>query len=230
MRKIVQKAVWIGAILVAMIVAGAILFDRVYLHNDGGSAMATEIGGPFSLVDHRVNSVTDRDYLGKPTLVFFGFTNCPDVCPSTLLEITNQLNELGPDADRLNVLFITVDPERDTPQQLALYLSSFDPRITGLSGTPENILAAEKAYHIYAKKVPLEDGRYTMDHTATVAMMNSEGQYVSSIHYQAPTATTRTKLRRLLGLGDSSSNLTNIHHTLIHQRHLTGRPPFGGPG
>ena len=95
MRKIVQKAVWIGAILVAMIVAGAILFDRVYLHNDGGSAMATEIGGPFSLVDHRVNSVTDRDYLGKPTLVFFGFTNCPDVCPGTLLEITNQLKELG---------------------------------------------------------------------------------------------------------------------------------------
>ena len=194
MRKIVHKAVWIGAILVA----GAILFDRVYLHNSGGSAMATEIGGPFSLVDHHVNSVTDRDYLGKPTLVFFGFTNCPDVCPGTLLEITNQLKELGPDADRLNVLFITVDPERDTPQQLALYLSSFDPRITGLSGTPENILAAEKAYHIYAKKVPLGDGRYTMDHTATVAMMNSEGQYVSSIHFQAPTATTRTKLRRLL--------------------------------
>src|ERR1700710_1484266 len=170
MRKIVQKAVWIGAILVAMIVAGAIFFD----HNGGGSAKAAEIGGPFSLVDHHANPVTDRDYLGKPTLVFFGFTNCPDVCPSTLLEITNQLNELGPDADRLNVLFITVDPERDTPQQLALYLSSFDPRITGLSGTPENILAAEKAYHIYAKKVPLQDGRYPMDHTATVAMMNSD--------------------------------------------------------
>jgi len=203
MAKIAQKAVWIGATLVALTLVSAILFDWGYLHGENGATRAAEIGGPFSLVDHHGKSVTDRDYLGKPTLVFFGFTNCPNVCPSTLLEITDQLKELGPDADRLNVLFITVDPERDTPQQLALYLSSFDPRITGLSGTPENILAAEKAYHIYAKKVPLEDGGYTMDHTATVAMMNSKGQYVDAMHFQAPIATTRAKLRRLLGLGNS---------------------------
>jgi len=203
MAKIAQKAVWIGATLVALTLVSAILFDWGYLHGENGATRVAEIGGPFSLVDHHGKSVTDRDYLGKPTLVFFGFTNCPNVCPSTLLEITDQLKELGPDADRLNVLFITVDPERDTPQQLALYLSSFDPRITGLSGTPENILAAEKAYHIYAKKVPLEDGGYTMDHTATVAMMNSKGQYVDAMHFQAPIATTRAKLRRLLGLGNS---------------------------
>jgi len=203
MRKIGQNTVRIGATVVALILGGAIVFGWVYLHDDGGSTMAAEIGGPFSLVDHHGKSVTDRDYLGKPALVFFGFTNCPNVCPATLLEMTNQLKELAQDADRLNVLFITVDPERDTPQQLALYLSSFDPRITGLSGTPENILAAEKAYHIYAKKVPLENGGYTMDHTATVAMMNSKGQYVGAIHYEAPSATTRAKLHRLLGLGNS---------------------------
>ena len=203
MRKIGQNAVRNGATLVSLILAGAILFGWVHLRDHGGLPRVDEIGGPFSLLDHHGKSVTDRDYLGKPTLVFFGFTNCPDVCPSTLLEITNQLKELGPDADRLNVLFITVDPERDTPQQLALYLSSFDPRITGLSGSPENILAAEKAYHIYAKKVPLDDGGYTMDHTATVAMMNSKGQYVDVMHYQAPSARTRAKLRRLLNLGNS---------------------------
>jgi protein SCO1/2 len=203
MRKIGQNAIRIGATLVALILVGAVLLGWAYRRDDGGLARAAEIGGPFSLVDHHGKSVTDRDYLGKPTLVFFGFTNCPNVCPATLLEISNELKELGPDADRLNVLFITVDPERDTPQQLALYLSSFDPRITGLSGTPENILAAEKAYHIYAKKVPLEDGGYTMDHTATVAMMNSKGQYVDAMHFQAPVATTRAKLRRLLGLGNS---------------------------
>jgi protein SCO1/2 len=202
MRKIGQNAVRIGATLVALILVGAILFGWAYLRDDGGLARAAEIGGPFALVDHHGKSVTDRDYLGKPTLVFFGFTNCPNVCPSTLLEITNQLEELGPDADRLNILFITVDPERDTPQQLALYLSSFDPRITGLSGTPENIFAAMKAYHIYAKKVPLKDGGYTMDHTATIAVMNSKGQYVDAMHYQAPSATTRAKLHRLLGLGN----------------------------
>ena len=201
MRKI-HHAVWIGATLVALILVSATLLGWVYLRADDGVPKVSEIGGPFALVDHHGKSVTDRDYLGKPTLVFFGFTNCPNVCPSTLLEITNQLEELGPDADRLNVLFITVDPERDTPQQLALYLSSFDPRITGLSGDPENILAAMKAYHIYAKKVPLKDGGYTMDHTATIALMNSEGQYVDAMHYQAPGATTRAKLHRLLGLGN----------------------------
>jgi protein SCO1 len=201
MRKIGQNAVRIGATFVALILTGAILFGWVYLRDDGGLPRVDEIGGPLSLVDHHGKPVSDRDYLGKSTLVFFGFTNCPNVCPSTLLEITNQLESLGPDADRLNVLFITVDPERDTPQQLALYRSSFDHRITGLSGSPENILAAEKAYHIYAKKIPLDDGGYTMDHTATVAMMNSKGQYVGAMHYQALSATTRAKLHRLLNLG-----------------------------
>jgi len=194
------NAVRIGATVVALILVGASLLGWVHLRNQTTTPKLAEIGGPFSLVDHHGKSVTDRDYLGKPTLVFFGFTNCPNVCPSTLLEITDQLKELGPDADRLNVLFITVDPERDTPQQLALYLSSFDPRITGLSGTPENIMAAEKAYHVYAKKVPLEDGGYTMDHTATIAVMNSKGQHVDAMHFQAPSATSRAKLHRLLGL------------------------------
>jgi protein SCO1/2 len=202
MHKIGQNATWIGAI-VAPIVVGAILLGWTYRRDDGGLTKVAEIGGSFSLVDHHGKSVTDRDYLGKPTLVFFGFTNCPNVCPTTLFEITNQLQELGPDADRLNVLFITVDPERDTPQQLALYLSSFDPRITGLSGAPENVLAAEKAYHIYAKKVPLEDGGYTTEHTATIFMMDSKGRYVGSMHYQAPIATTRAKLHRLLDAGNS---------------------------
>jgi protein SCO1/2 len=162
------------------------LFDWVYLRDDGGSTMGAEIGEPFSLVGHHGKAVTEGDYLGKPTLVFFPFTNCQNVCPSTLPEMTEQLKELGPDADRLNVMFITVDPERDTPQPIALYRSSFDPRVPGLTGTPENISVAEKAYHIYAKKIPLEDGEYTKDHTATIAVMNSKGQYVDALHYQAP--------------------------------------------
>jgi protein SCO1/2 len=203
MGKISLNAVRLGATLIALVLAGSIGFDWSYLHGEGSSLKAAEIGGPFSLVDHHGKRVTDRNYLDKPMLVFFGFTHCPDVCPTTLFEITTQLEELGPDADRLNVLFITVDPERDTPEQLALYLSSFDPRITGLSGSPEDISAAMKAYHIYAKKVPLNDGDYTMDHTATIAMMNSKGKYVGAMHYQAPIATTRTKLRRLLDAKNS---------------------------
>jgi protein SCO1/2 len=156
------------------------------------------IGGPFSLVDHRGKPVTEADYLGKPTLVFFGFTHCPDVCPTTLFELTTRFNDMGREADRLNTLFVTVDPERDTPQQLADYLSSFDPRITGLSGSRDKVEAAMKAYRIYARKVPLDGDDYTMDHTATIFMMNSKGQFVSHMNYQEDEAVARVKLKRLL--------------------------------
>jgi protein SCO1/2 len=156
------------------------------------------IGGPFSLIDQRGKPVTEKDYLGKPMLVFFGFTFCPDVCPTTLMEMTERLKELGPRADQLNVLFITVDPSRDTPEQLALYLSSFDPRITGLSGNERDIDAVMSRYRVYARKVPLADGGYTMDHTATVYMMNPKGEFVGIISYQEPSESVRTKIRRLL--------------------------------
>jgi protein SCO1 len=153
---------------------------------------------PFTLVDHRGKPVTDRDFLGKPALVFFGFTHCPDVCPTTLYELSNLLAQLKSDADRLNVLFITVDPERDTPEQLALYLSSFDPRITGLSGTSEGIAAAVDAYQAYSRKVPLKDGGYTMDHTAAIFMMDGKGRYVGTLSHRETDAALRAKLRRLL--------------------------------
>jgi protein SCO1/2 len=198
------NAVRIGAALAVLILACVATFAWLHLRKDGELPAMAGIGGPFTLVDHHGKSVTERDYLGKPTLVFFGFTNCPDVCPTTLFELTTRLGELGPDADRLNVLFITVDPERDTPQQLALYLSSFDPRITGLSGTPENMSAAMAGYRVYARKIPLEGGGYNMDHTATIYMMNSKGHFVGLMNYQESDTTTRTKLRRLLDLGGTS--------------------------
>ena len=157
-----------------------------------------EIGAPFRLTDHHGKLMTDRDYRGKPTLVFFGFTLCPDICPTTLLELSTRLKELKSDADRLNVLFITVDPERDTPQQLALYLSSFDPRITGLSGTSAEISTVLAAYGVYARKVPLSDGGYTMDHTASIFMMDRDGHFVGTINHRDAETTVRTKLHRLL--------------------------------
>ncbi len=197
MRRNAINAVWIGALVLACAVTLALLHPR----NNGELLGMTGIGGPFALVDHHGRSVTERDYLGNPTLVFFGFTNRPDVCPTTLFELTTRLKELGPDADRLNVVFITVDPERDTPQQLALYLSSFDPRMTGLSGTPENIAAVMTGYRVYSRRVPLDSGGYTMDHTATIYMMNKKGQLVGLMNYQESDATMRTKLRRLLNSG-----------------------------
>ena len=192
------KGIWIGAALAALIVVSAIAAVGRHTRTEGSLAPIAGIGGPFSLVDHRGKHVTERDYVGKPTLVFFGFTFCPDVCPTTLFELTNRLKELGPEAERLNVVFITVDPERDTPQQLALYLSSFDPRIIGLSGSEEDIAAAMKAYRVYARKIPLKDGGYTMDHTATIYLMNKKGQFVGPMNYQDSEANMRVKLRRLL--------------------------------
>jgi protein SCO1/2 len=198
------RGVRIGAAFAVLILACAGTFAWLQLRTDNGLPAISGIGGPFTLVDHHGKPVTERDYLGKPTLVFFGFTYCPDVCPTTLFELSNRLKELEADANRLNVLFITVDPERDTPQQLALYVSSFDDRITGLSGTPENIAAAMKGYRVYARKIPLKDGGYTMDHTATIYMMNSKGQFVGVMNYQEAEATARAKLRRLIDLGGAS--------------------------
>lgn len=157
-----------------------------------------QIGGPFTLVDHRGKTVTERDFLGKPMLVFFGFTHCPDVCPTTLFEITTRFQKLGTDADRLQAIFITADPERDTPEQMALYLQSFDPRIVGLSGSQEQIDGAVAAFKVIAKKVPQGDGNYTIDHTASTFLMDKNGKFFGLIDYHEKEDTALAKMRRLL--------------------------------
>ncbi|MEO1200676.1 MAG: SCO family protein [Pseudomonadota bacterium] len=146
-----------------------------------------EIGGPFELTDHQGQTVTEADFAGKPSLVFFGFTHCPDICPTTLYDITLVLQELGDDADRLNVLFVSVDPERDTPDFLGTYLSSFHPGITGLTGTAEQVAEVARSYRAYYRRVPLDNGDYTMDHSAVVYMLDAEGTFISPfVHDRAP--------------------------------------------
>lgn len=156
-----------------------------------------QIGGAYTLVNHRGEVVTDKTFLGKPTLLFFGFTHCPDVCPTTLFELTNRMTRLGPAADRLHVLFVTADPERDTPEQMALYLQSFDPRIIGLSGTREQVDVAIKAYGVVAKKVPTENG-YNVDHTASVFMMDANGRLAGLIDYHENENMALAKMKRLV--------------------------------
>ncbi len=148
----------------------------------GGSSL---IGGPFKLVAQDGRTVTDADYLGEPLLVFFGYTNCPDVCPTTLQEISDILHKMGSDK-KIAVLFITVDPERDTPAVLKDYLSSFDPRIIGLSGDRPAIEAAMKEYRVYAKKVPAGGDAYSMDHTAIVYLMDKQGHFVGAFNAEQP--------------------------------------------
>ncbi|MEE1657592.1 SCO family protein [Microvirga sp. CF3062] len=134
----------------------------------------------------------------QPTAYFFGFTHCPEVCPTTLFGMSQHLKELGPEADRLNVVFVTADAERDTLELLkATYLESFDPRIVALTGTPEE-MAAAKAVRISYRKVPSEGGGYTMEHTASVVMTDAGGELVSLIDYHEDAATALSKLRRAI--------------------------------
>ena len=156
------------------------------------------IGGPFKLTNQNGQVVTDQDLKGHPFLVFFGFTHCPDVCPTTLFEVSEILRALGPDANRTRALFITVDPERDTPAVMKDYLSSFDPHLSGLTGDPEAIAAVAKAYRVYFKRVPLEQGGYTMDHTAIVYLMDKTGRFVSPFNVKRPIDTAAADLRRYL--------------------------------
>jgi protein SCO1/2 len=155
------------------------------------------IGGPFQLVDQEGRSVSAQELKGRPFLVFFGFTHCPDVCPTTLFEVSEVLRELGPDADKVNALFVTVDPERDTPEKLKDYLSSFDRHLTGLTGSPEAIAAITKSYRVYVKKVPQGEG-YTMDHTAIVYLMDKEGRFVAPFSLKRRPADAATDLRKYL--------------------------------
>jgi protein SCO1/2 len=160
-------------------------------------AQIAAIGGPFKLTDQNGKVVTDQDLKGHPFLVFFGFTHCPDVCPTTLFEVSEVMRTLGPDAERTRALFITVDPERDTPAVMKDYLSSFDPHLSGLTGDPAEIAAVAKAYRVYFKKVP-QEGDYTMDHTAIVYLMDKAGRFVSPFNLKRPTDAAAADLRRYL--------------------------------
>ena len=168
----------LGAFLCGLAVVLAAILFLAGRSSSVGPAIAA-VGGPFQLVDQDGKTVSDADMKGRPFLVFFGYTHCPDVCPTTLFEMSQMLHALGPDAGRIGALFITVDPERDTPAVLKDYLASFDPHLRGLTGGPAAVDAALKAYRVYAKKVPLKDGDYTMDHTAVVYLMDKNGRFVA---------------------------------------------------
>jgi protein SCO1/2 len=182
--------------------AGLVLFSTVVFIVTGRSpapvALQSSVGGPFRLIDHNGRTITDQDMKGRPFLVFFGFTHCPDVCPTTLFEVSEILRALGGDGERVRALFVTVDPERDTPEKLKDYLSSFDPRVIGVTGDEAAIKAMEKTYRVYAKKVPLDAGGYTMDHTAIVYLMGKDGRFVAPFNMKRKPAEAAADLRRYL--------------------------------
>lgn len=161
-------------------------------------AQPAAIGGPFQLTDQNGKAVTDKSLKGKPTLIFFGYTHCPDVCPTSLFEMSEVLRALGKDADKVNAVFISVDPERDTPATMKDYLSSFDPHLEGLSGDPAETAKVITSYRVYAKKVPTKDGDYTMDHTALIYLMDREGRFVSPFNLKRTPEEAAADLKRYL--------------------------------
>ncbi len=160
------------------------------------SVTAAAVGGPFSLTDHNGRTVTDQNLKGRPFLVFFGFTHCPDICPTTLFEVSEVLRRLGPDAGGARGVFVTVDPERDTPAVLKDYLASFDPHLIGLTGSREDVDKMVKAYRAYSRKVPGKDGDYTMDHTALVYLMDKQGRFVAPFNLRRKPEESAADLRR----------------------------------
>lgn len=158
---------------------------------------ASLIGGPFAMTTGDGRSVTDKDFIGQPFLVYFGYTHCPDVCPTSLYEISQVLKALGPDT-KIKVLFVTVDPARDTPKVMKAYLTSFDPHIIGLTGTESQTKAIEHAYRVYAKKVPGQNGEYTMDHTAIFYLMDKHGRFDSTFNMNRPAKAGAAELQKYL--------------------------------
>ena len=174
---------WIAVV----IVAGVLGWLTLAISQSKHQMADAPFGVPFKLVDQNGQPITEQAMRGKPTALFFGFTHCPDVCPTTLFELDGWLKQVDPDGTRLHAYFVTVDPERDSPQLLGQYISNVTDRVTGISGPVDEINAVIKGYRVYAKKVPLDpkepDGDYTMDHTASVFLLDSEGRFKGTIAY-----------------------------------------------
>ena len=185
-------------VLVVLVAITAAALGYLYLNQKGSGPAAVPIGGPIHLTDQDGKPFDSASLAGKPYTVFFGFTHCPDACPTTLSEIARTEDEIGAPAKDLTTLFVTVDPERDTPPVLKEYISNFGGNTVALSGTPEQVAEVAKAYRVFYKKVPASDGGYTMDHTAVLYLMNREGKFQDVIAYSEEHDRYVAKIKKLL--------------------------------
>ncbi len=187
----------IGLVAVAVVVVTAMgVMEWQRRQMAGGEAIVPiDLGGPFTMTADDGRTVTQDDLLGRRALIFFGFTTCPEVCPTTLHEISVWLDMLGEDGATIDPYFVTVDPERDTPERVAEYVGYFSPRITGLIGTEEQLAEMARGYKVYYAKIDLDDGDYTMDHTAAIYLMDTEGNFYDAITHTATREEAVAKLR-----------------------------------
>lgn len=177
-----------AALGLAVLISAAAYF---YWHSEGGSSAArnaglTAIGGPFTLTDQNGRAVSDRDFRGKLMLVYFGYTFCPDACPTALLQMGQALDRLGSEGEAVQPVFITIDPARDTQEQLKTYASNFHPRLVALTGSPAQIAQVAKAYRVYyAKAADSGTTDYLMDHTSIIYLMSRDGRYLTHFTHQS---------------------------------------------
>lgn len=181
-----------------VVILGGFAVEQFWLGGDAGPG-GSALGGPFSLVDQDGAPRRDSDFRGKLMLIYFGYTYCPDACPTTLLEITQAMDILGPSGAAVQPIFISVDPQRDTAAQLKLYASNFTPRLLALTGTPDNLDAVERAYHVYVAKVP-QSGKddYLIDHTSLMYLMGRDGKYLAAFPTGLPPKTLAAGIERFM--------------------------------
>lgn len=177
----------------------AVYYDRGHPARPPSSEYSHAFGGPFTLTAPDGSTVTDKTLAGKPFAIFFGFTRCPDVCPTSLARMARLRKQLGPDGMKFNIVFVSVDPGHDRPADLGRYVALFDTPIQGLTGTEAQLEQIKKGYGVYAAKVPQPGGDYTIDHTAAIYLMTARGEFAGTIDHQEADQTALAKLRRLIG-------------------------------
>ena len=196
--KTFRIAVWVGV----LILAGVLGFFRWYPLKSGDVALEAPFGVPFTLVSQSGRPITEEALRGKPTALFFGFTNCPEICPTTVYELTGWMNKADPDKTKMQAYFVSIDPDRDTPPMLKTYLSNVTDRITGISGDPAKVKEMARGFKVYFKKVPTDpaqpDGEYTMDHTASVFLLDKQGRFTGTIAYGENPDIAEKKLENLI--------------------------------
>ena len=193
---IVRRLLWAAVALAALVGLIAVFAPK----DEPGAtrAYADTFGGPFTLAAPDGRTVSDKTLAGKPYAIFFGFTRCPEVCPTTLARMASLREQLGADGMKFDIVFVSVDPEHDKPADVGSYISLFKTPIYGLTGTPAQLAQIQKGYGVYVKKVPLEGGDYTIDHTAAIFLMDARGKFVTTIDYHESDRTALEKLKRIV--------------------------------
>ncbi|WP_448664110.1 SCO family protein [Sphingomonas sp. CJ20] len=195
-----HKALWFGLAIaaLALVVGFLVTLPRKTPATQAASDYASAFGGQFTMTDQKGRTVSDRTLRGKPYAIFFGFTRCPDVCPTTLSRMAALRKMLGTNGDKFNIVFVSVDPGHDSARDIDNYLTLFDAPVIGLTGTDAQLARIVDAFHVYYRKVPVQGGDYTIDHTASVFLMDARGRFVTTIDHAESQDVALDKLKRLI--------------------------------